>query len=164
MTTAIYAGSFDPFTTGHLNVLKEAANIFDKVIVVIAVNSDKKRRIDSELMLKGIQNTIDELIGNDKAKVVKFEGLIADLAREEETDILIRGIRNGSDYEYEENIAKVNESFGLKTMYIRAGRYSYVSSSMVMELYKYGKDISAYVPSEILPIIEEEINKWDLKL
>lgn len=157
MTTAIYAGSFDPFTTGHLNVLKEAANIFDKVIVVIAVNSEKKRRIDAELMLKGIQNTVSDLIGEDKAKVVKFEGLIADIAREEGTNILIRGIRNGSDYEYEENIAKVNESFGLKTMYIRAGKYSYVSSSMVMELYKYGKDISAYVPESILPIIEKEV-------
>lgn len=148
---------FDPFTTGHLNVLKEAANIFDKVIVVIAVNSEKKRRIDAELMLKGIQNTVSDLIGEDKAKVVKFEGLIADIAREEGTNILIRGIRNGSDYEYEENIAKVNESFGLKTMYIRAGKYSYVSSSMVMELYKYGKDISAYVPESILPIIEKEV-------
>lgn len=159
MTTAIYAGSFDPFTTGHLNVLKEASNIFDKVIVVLAVNSEKKRRIDADIMLKGIECTINDVIGSDKARAIKFEGFIADLAHAVKTDILIRGIRNGSDYEYEENIAKVNESFGLKTMYIRAGRFSHVSSSMVMELYKYGKDISAYVPYNILAVIEEGINQ-----
>lgn len=151
MTTAIYAGSFDPFTIGHLSVLKEASSLFDKIIVAIADNPDKKRRINSDIMLKAIQQSVLELDCGHKIQVIKFDGLIVDLAEEANTKFLIRGIRNGSDYEYEENLAKVNESFGLKTIYIRAGYLSHVSSSMVMELYKYGRDISEYAP---MPVIE----------
>lgn len=149
MAIAIYAGSFDPFTIGHLNVLMEATHIFDKVIVAIADNLDKKRRIDSQLMLTAIQQTILDLNYDNKIVVMKFKGLIVDLANQENADYLIRGIRNGMDYEYEENMAKINESLGIKTIYIRAGSLSHVSSSMVMELYRYGKDISSYVPKPI---------------
>lgn len=154
MTTAIYAGSFDPFTIGHLSVLKEASCLFDKIIVAIADNPDKRRRINSDLMLKGIQKSVSELDFGPKIQVIKFDGLIADLAEKENTKYLIRGIRNGIDYEYEENLAKINESFGLKTIYIRAGYLSHVSSSMVMELYKYGRDISQYVPASVIEAIK----------
>jgi pantetheine-phosphate adenylyltransferase len=149
MAVAIYAGSFDPFTIGHLNVLMEAVHIFDKVIVAISDNPDKKRRIESQLMLTAIKQTILELNHDNKIVVMKFKGLIIDLANQEKADYLIRGIRNGIDYEYEENMAKINESLGIKTIYIRAGSLSHVSSSMVMELYRYGKDISSYVPIPI---------------
>jgi len=155
MRAAIYAGSFDPFTLGHLNILLDALNLFDRIIVVIAVNSDKKRRIDSDLMLEGIKKTLRDLPCSEKFTVITYEGLVFDLAVEENISYLIRGIRNGSDYEYEENIAKVNQSFGLKTIYIRANGYSHVSSSMVMELYKYGKDISTYVPAPVVEILQK---------
>lgn len=155
MTIAVYAGSFDPFTIGHLQVLTEASYLFDKVIVAIANNADKKRRIDSQLMLGAIEDTVSNLSYGNKIEVIRFEGLIADLANENKADYLIRGIRNGIDYEYEENLARINESFGLKTIYIRAGSLSHVSSSMVMELYKYGRDISSYVPSSALKVISE---------
>lgn len=155
MTTAIYAGSFDPFTIGHLSVLQEACSLFDKVIVAIADNPDKRRRVESEIMLEAIKQTIsDSFCNNNKVTVIKFQGLIADLADEENTNYLVRGIRNGIDYEYEENLAKINESFGLKTIYIRAGNLSHVSSSMVMELYKYGRDILPYVPEPVLKAIK----------
>ncbi|MBI6874425.1 pantetheine-phosphate adenylyltransferase [Clostridium aciditolerans] len=155
MTIAIYAGSFDPFTIGHLQVLTEASYLFDKVIVAIANNADKKRRIDSQLTLSAIEDTVSDLSYGSKIEVIRFEGLIADLANENKADYLIRGIRNGIDYEYEENLARINESFGLKTIYIRAGSLSHVSSSMVMELYKYGRDISSYVPPSVLKVINE---------
>ncbi len=155
MTIAIYAGSFDPFTIGHLQVLTESSYLFDKVIVAIANNADKKRRIDSQLTLSAIEDTVSDLSYGSKIEVIRFEGLIADLANENKADYLIRGIRNGIDYEYEENLARINESFGLKTIYIRAGSLSHVSSSMVMELYKYGRDISSYVPSSVLKVISE---------
>lgn len=100
-------------------------------------------------MLKAIQQTISELKHDNKIVVMKFNGLIVDLASQQKADYLIRGIRNGMDYEYEENMAKINESLGIKTIYIRAGSLSHVSSSMVIELYKYGKDISSYVPKHI---------------
>lgn len=155
MTIAIYAGSFDPFTIGHLQVLTEASYLFDKVIVAIANNADKKRRIDSQLTLSAIEDTVSNLSYGSKIEVIRFQGLIADLANENKADYLIRGIRNGIDYEYEENLARINESFGLKTIYIRAGSLSHVSSSMVMELYKYGRDISSYVPPFVLKVINE---------
>jgi pantetheine-phosphate adenylyltransferase len=155
MTIAIYAGSFDPFTIGHLQVLTEASYLFDKVIVAIANNADKKRRIDSQLTLSAIEDTVSSLSYGSKIEVIRFEGLIADLANENKADYLIRGIRNGIDYEYEENLARINESFELKTIYIRAGSLSHVSSSMVMELYKYGRDISSYVPPSVLKVISE---------
>ncbi|MGE5629328.1 MAG: pantetheine-phosphate adenylyltransferase [Solirubrobacterales bacterium] len=153
MTTAIYAGSFDPFTIGHLSILEEAIILFDRVVIAIAINSEKKRRIEAELMLKAIRQTVTELYGNDKIKVIIFKGLIADLAEREGTTHLIRGIRNGMDYEYEENLAKINETLGLTTIYLRAGSLSYVSSSMVMDLYKYGRDIVPYVPTPVYEAI-----------
>ncbi|KPU42757.1 phosphopantetheine adenylyltransferase [Oxobacter pfennigii] len=155
MTTAIYAGSFDPFTIGHLSVIREATNIFDKTIVALAENSFKNRRIDSSLMFNAMNQVIKGCRFDNQVIVRRFQGLIADLAIEEGTAYLIRGIRNGMDYEYEESIAKVNESLGLKTIYIRAGYLSHVSSSMVMELYKYGRDISAYVPLPVLQAIKD---------
>jgi pantetheine-phosphate adenylyltransferase len=154
MATAIYAGSFDPFTIGHLSVLQEAHSLFEKVIVVIADNPDKKRRVDSQFMLEAIQETVSMVFKDDKINVVKFEGLISDLAHSKSIDYLVRGIRNGIDYEYEESLAKINESFGLKTIYIRAGNLSHVSSSMVMELYKYGKDVSIYAPDAVVKAIK----------
>ena len=155
MAKSIYAGTFDPFTIGHLNVLIEATCLFDRVIVAIADNPDKKRRIDSNIMLEAIQKTVSNLACSNKITVLKFHGMIVDLANEENTNYLIRGIRNGIDYEYEENLAKINESFGLKTIYIRAGNLSYVSSSMVMELYRYGKEISSYVPKPVAEAINQ---------
>jgi len=154
MVVAIYAGSFDPFTMGHLNVVLEAKDLFDKIIIAIADNPDKKRRISSEEMLQAMNKTIADIKLSDKIKVIRFEGLIADLAGREKANYLIRGIRNGMDYEYEENLAKINEVLGVKTLYIRAGSLSHVSSSMVMELHKYGKDISSYVPMPVLEIIK----------
>lgn len=156
MGKAIYAGTFDPFTLGHLNVLIESTCLFDEVIVAIADNPDKKRRIDSKIMLEAMQKTVSNLPCSNKITVINFQGLIMDLANKENTDYLIRGIRNGIDYEYEENLAKINESFGLKTIYIRAGNLSHVSSSMVMELYRYGKEIYSYVPEPVVEAIKLE--------
>jgi len=150
---AIYAGSFDPFTIGHLHVLKQACSVFDKVYVAIAVNSQKKRRIDKNVM----KDAITKVIKNnnlDNAEVVIFEGLTVDLAKEKKAKFLVRGLRNGTDYEYEENLAVVNSKIaGIETIYFRAGKTAHISSSVVMELYGYGKDITKWVPTEILEIL-----------
>ena len=150
---AIYAGSFDPFTIGHLHVLKQACQVFDKVYVAIAVNSAKKRRIDKEIMKQAICDVIKNN-NLDNAEVVIFEGLTVDLAREKGAKFLVRGLRNGTDYEYEETLAVVNSKIsGVETIYFRAGKTAHISSSIVMELYNYGKDISKWVPKEILDVL-----------
>ena len=150
---AVYAGSFDPFTEGHLHVLKQACSLFDKVYVAIAVNSEKNRRVDKEVMKEAISRVIKSN-GLDNAEVVIFNGLTVDFAKEKDAKFLVRGLRNGTDYEYEENLAVVNSKIsGIETIYFRAGKTAHISSSIVMELHQYGKDIKKWVPEEVLEIL-----------
>jgi pantetheine-phosphate adenylyltransferase len=153
MPNAIYAGSFDPFTNGHLHVLSQACKVFDKVYLAIAINSDKSRRVDKDIMKKAMEEIINNK-GIENAEVVIFNGLTVDLAKQKEAEFLIRGLRNGTDYEYEENMAVVNNKIaGIETIYFRAGKTSHISSSSVMQLHRYGKDISSWVPKEIIDIL-----------
>ena len=150
---AVYAGSFDPFTIGHLHVLRQAALVFDTVYVAIAVNSAKQRKTDKEVMSKAIERVL-VTNGLSNVEVVIFEGLTVDLAIEKNAKFLVRGLRNGTDYEYEENLAVVNSKIsGIETIYFRAGKTAHISSSVVMELHKYGKDITKWVPKEVLEVL-----------
>ena len=150
-----YAGSFDPFTNGHLHVIKVSSKIFDKVIVGIGVNTLKKRRFNQNKMKEAIDKVINSN-NLENVKVVTYDNLSVDCAKENGANFLIRGIRNGMDYDYEENIALINEEIsGLDTIYVRAGRLGALSSSMVMELLEFGKDVSKFLPKEILDIIKE---------
>jgi pantetheine-phosphate adenylyltransferase len=146
---AVYAGSFDPFTNGHLSIVKNAAEVFDQVIVVIAANSEKKRMCNPQLMALAITRCL-EREGMRNCLVAVTDELIADLCKSFEAKYLVRGLRNTSDYMYEENIAKINNEINpeLKTVYFRADN-DVISSSMVRELKKYGKDIDRYVPPEV---------------
>lgn len=153
MSTAFYAGSFDPFTNGHLHVLLKCVQLFDKVVVGIGVHPTKKRRFNQNMMKEAIESLIRER-NLSNVSVVSYDNLTVDAAKECGATFLVRGIRNGMDYEYEENIATINEQLSnIDTIYIRAGNYGYVSSSMVMELLRNGKDVSNYLPKEILEII-----------
>ena len=153
---AFYAGSFDPFTNGHLHVIKRAAKIFDRVVIGVGVNPAKKRTYELAVMAALIKDVLNRE-GITNFKVVVFTGLGVDAAVNYHCDVLVRGIRNGIDYEYEENLASVNEEVsGVDTIYIRAGQLGHVSSSMVRELLKYKKDISNYVPSEVLDYINKD--------
>ena len=150
---SVYAGSFDPFTIGHLHVLRQAAEVFDTVYVAIAVNSEKKRRTDKEAMKSAIQRVIASN-GINNAEDYVFDGLTVDFEMQKGAKFLVRGLRNGTDYEYEENLAVVNSKVsGVETIYFRAGKTAHISSSVVMELHKYGKDIDKWVPKEVLEIL-----------
>ena len=155
MKIGFYAGSFDPFTNGHLHVVKASAKLFDKVIIAIGENSSKKRRFDNKKM----KAAIEEVIKNnnlDNVSVIIYDGFTSDVALDNKTTFLIRGLRNGMDYQYEENISAINEAnSGLDTIYIRAGKHGSTSSSVVIELLSYGKDVSNYVPKEILKVLYE---------
>lgn len=121
MKTAIYVDSFDPFTNGHLHVIKQAAEIFDEVQIVISINSDKQKKYLEEDMKLAIYKVLKRE-GYDNVNVYLWERLISDYTKVNRIPYLIRGLRNGTDYEYEENIAKINEELGgLKTIYFRAG-------------------------------------------
>lgn len=155
MKIGFYAGSFDPFTNGHLHVVKESVKMFDKVIIGIGVHSSKKRRFDKELMLKAIEQVlIRENLTN--VSVISYNNLSVDAAIAHNSTFLIRGIRNGMDYVYEENIASINEEVsGLDTVYFRAGNLGNISSSLVMELLRNYRDVSKYLPKEILEVVME---------
>lgn len=144
---ALYAGSFDPFTNGHLSIVEKSSELFDEVIVGIAANSKKNRSTDVYDMKDAI---MEELKHYDNVLVVVIDGLVADYCNRKDINYLVRGLRDTSDYLYEENVAKINNEINpaLKTIYFRADN-DVISSSMVRELREYGKDISRFIPKEI---------------
>ncbi len=144
---AVYAGSFDMFTNGHMSVLDQAVDLFDKVYVVIADNSSKKRRFDTDFMKMKINEAIAAKGYADKVEVLSSDKLVVRVAEELGCSYLIRGLRNATDYAYEENMALINTALDekIRTIYLRAIDAS-ISSSMVYELYTHGEDISAYLP------------------
>lgn len=150
MKIGFYAGSFSPFTNGHLQVVEKASKLFDKVIIGIGNNSQKTPRYDNEIMKRAIEKLLVRLELENTVSVVIYDNLSVDAAIENGANILIRGIRNGMDYEYEENMASINEEIsGLDTIYIRAGKLGNISSSLVVELLKNNKNVSEYLPKEI---------------
>ena len=153
MKTALYAGSFDPFTNGHLSIVKEACEVFDKVYLCIANNSAKVRFIPVDKMVAAIKETITSE-GLDNCEVVICDKMIADFCAELDINYLIRGLRNTSDYMYEENIAKINNEINpnLKTIYFRAENET-ISSSLIRELLKYNKNVEKYVPQSIYSVL-----------
>ena len=150
---AVYPGSFDPFTNGHLDMVKKSAALFDEVTVVIGINSGKKRSFGSELMAEAIRRVLQEE-GLANCEVCVYDGLMAEFTRERRIGYMVRGLRNSMDYNYEENIALVNKLIdpALEYVYLRAENAA-VSSSMVRELLSYGRDVSAYVPRAVLEAI-----------
>lgn len=155
MRIGFYAGSFDPFTNGHLHVVAKSAQLFDKVVIGIGIHPKKTRRFDKELMKEAIEQVlIREKL--DNVEVIVYDNLSADAALDFNSTFLVRGIRNGMDYEYEENLASINEEIsGLDTVYIRAGNLGNISSSMVMEMLRNKKDVSRYLPKEILELVNK---------
>ena len=148
-----YAGSFDPFTNGHLQIVTKAANVFDKVIIGLAYNSDKQVRINKEKMKEAIKKTIEEM-NLKNVDVILYNGLTAKEAKKQGANMLIRGLRNGTDYQYEENIALANEKIeGLDTCYFRAGDWGYLSSSLVMELWNNGVNVEKFLPKHVIEIL-----------
>lgn len=151
--TAIYPGSFDPFTNGHLDIVKKAARLFEKVYIIIGVNSQKRRSYPADVMVEAITEALKDN-GLDNCEVCAFEGLVAEFAKQHGAGYMIRGLRNNMDYNYEENIAEVNKLINpkLEYVYFRADNVA-VSSSMVKELALFGKDVSKYVPKAVLKVM-----------
>ena len=149
MNTAIYAGSFDPFTNGHLDILKDGAKIFDKVIIAIAHNPDKQSFLPIETRLNLIKECTKSI---SNVEVLSFEGLTVDFAKKYNAATLIRGLRNSSDFEYENQLAQINAELdsNIKTIFFVAKpEHSFISSSCVRELVSHKCNISQYVPEAV---------------
>ena len=150
---ALYPGSFDPFTNGHLDIIKKAAVLFDEVYVVIGINAQKKRTFDADKIKSAIEAVLlEQKIEN--VKVIAYEGLVAEFAKSHAIHYMIRGLRNNMDYNYEENIAEVNKLINpdMEYVYFRAENVA-LSSSMVKELHSFGLDVSSYVPAPVYDML-----------
>lgn len=153
--TAIYPGTFDPMTLGHLDILKRAAGMFDKVIISVAAGSSKKTlfTIDERIGM------IRKIISNIKNVSVKsFDGLLVDYAKNSNAGIIIRGIRSVSDFDFEFQMALTNKKLSpaIETVFLFPSEiYSYISSTLVREIALNGSDVSEFVP----PIAAKEIKK-----
>lgn len=157
MRKAVFAGTFDPFTKGHLDIVKKASKLFDKVTVVLAFNSTKTRRYNPELMC----DVIDEVIeseGLTNVVVGSWDNLIVELLKDWKIIYFIKGLRDVEDYLYEEKIAKINKELypPIEYVYLRADN-NFISSSMVKELFDYGADLTPYVPEAVLNFMKKEV-------
>ena len=159
MKLAIYPGSFDPFTKGHLDIVKRAADIFDKLIICVMVNAEKNPLFTVEErveMVSRVTKNIPNVVADSSSD------LLADYAREKGAKVVLRGLRVVSDYERECQMALINKKINpeLDTFLLPATeRYTYLSSTVVKELAFYGGDLEEFVPQEILPDILAKINR-----
>ncbi len=156
MKKAIYPGTFDPITNGHLDIIKRACNIFDEVIVAVADNKDKttmfnlKKRVElMQIATKNLKNI----------QVESFSSLLVDFAKEKNCNIIIRGLRAVSDFEYELQMGYANKSLdkNIDTIYLMPNlENAFISSSIVRNILKYNGDISHLVPKEIISYLKGE--------
>jgi len=160
LTTAIYTGSFDPITLGHLNMIKRASRVFDRLIVCIMFNKDKQNPLFS----------VEERVRQVRLVTQRFENvevdssdlLVAEYARNIGASVIIRGLRAVSDYEKECQMALINKRLNpeLETFFLPASeKYMYLSSSAVRELALFGADLTPFTPREIIGEIEEKFKR-----
>ncbi len=149
MKIAVYPGSFDPITKGHLDILKTGAEIFDKVIIAVAKNSEKKSFLAADVRVKLIKESIAHF---DNVEVDSFDGLTIEYAKSRGAKVLIRGLRAVSDFEYELQLSQANSALSeeIKTVFLTTKpKYNFISSSTIKEIYLNGGDISKFVSQPV---------------
>jgi len=150
MKIAIYPGSFDPITNGHLDILSRAAQMFDKVIILVAINADKKGRFTIEERVAMIKESISDF---DNVEVDSYDGLTVEYAKAHNSKFLIRGLRAVTDFDYEFQLAAANEYAdpSIDTVFLMSkAEKSFINSSAIIELAKKGIDVSGLVPPAVV--------------
>ena len=150
---AIFPGSFDPITKGHENMVLRALPLFDKIIVAVGYNADKKGFFSIEQRVEFIKKTFAHL---PKVSVETYEGLTVDFAKKHQANFLLRGLRNVSDFEFERNIAAANKQLSpdLETVFIcTALEYSHISSTIVRDVLRHGGDATAFLPNALSKLV-----------
>lgn len=157
---ALFPGSFDPITNGHLDLIKRASKIFNQVVVAVMTNTTKKSMFSPEEKLVLIENEIKKL---KNVSVVEVKaGLTVDLAKQINADVIIRGVRNVNDYQFEQQIAVMNRKLDdqIETLLLPSSpQYNEISSSLIKEIAKFKGDISKFVPLNVAKAIEGKINE-----
>ncbi|MBE5933196.1 MAG: pantetheine-phosphate adenylyltransferase [Lachnospiraceae bacterium] len=150
MSTAIYPGSFDPVTLGHLDIIKRSAAIFDHVVIGVLNNTAKKPLFSLEERVNMLKDAVSEL---DNVSVESFEGLLVDFVKQKNTNVIIRGLRALTDFDLEMQMAQSNRMVAsdVDTVFLSTSlQYSYLSSSIVKEYARYGVDLKEFVPECVI--------------
>ncbi len=158
MKTALYPGSFDPITLGHLNIVRRAAAVFDRVVVCVMKNSEKSPMFTIEERME-LARKVTARFAN--VEVATTDMLLAEYAKQFDGAVIVKGLRALSDFDYEFQIALINKKMNpqLETMFLTASeKYTYLSSSVVKEMARYGADLSDFVPMEIIGDVIERTN------
>jgi pantetheine-phosphate adenylyltransferase len=158
MVTAIYPGTFDPITNGHIDIAQRAAKLFDEVIIAVAERKAEKTLFTKDERLFFVNNLFSN-IGNIKS--ISFDGLVTDLAREKSARILIRGVRTILDFDYEFKMAGMNKKLytDIETVFLTpTENFNYISSSLVREIAVFGGDVSLFVPQSIQLALKEKFS------
>ena len=157
MKSAIYPGSFDPVTNGHLDIIKRSVNIFDEVIIAVLNNNEKSPLF---LVQERVNMLKEAVKGIPNVSVEAFSGLLIDFAKQKDVHVIIRGLRAVTDFEYELQIAQGNRKVSgedLDTIFLTTSlEYAYLSSSTVKEYAKYGVCVKEFVPESIIPLLEKK--------
>ena len=152
-TIAIYPGSFDPITNGHVDLIHRACKLFDKVIIAIAQNANKDSFLSIDQRVKAVETAIEPLTNT---RVMSFDSLLVDFAREHNAQIIIRGLRAVSDFDYEFQLSGMNKRLNpaIETLFMTPSEeFANISSSLVREIFSLGGDISQFVPESVTTIL-----------
>jgi len=155
----VYPGSFDPVTNGHLDIIERASKIFDKLIVAVLVNPNKTPVFDIEERVELLKETTEHL---PNVEVKAFKGLLIDFMKQENAKVIVKGLRAVSDFEYEFQMALLNKKLepSIETIFMMTNsKYSYLSSSMVKEVARFGGCIEDLVPEKIAKKVMKKLNK-----
>lgn len=159
MKKAVYPGTFDPLTMGHVNIIERAIRIFDKVIVAVAVDTFKKTLFTSEERTKMVKETFKN---NTKVEVEAFEGLLAEYVKRKKASVILRGLRTVEDFEYELQMSLANKKLypECETMFMMTeGEYSYYSSSLIKEIAFLGGNVGKMVPSPVKRMLDKKFKR-----
>lgn len=159
MIRAIYPGSFDPVTYGHLDIIKRSSELVDELIVGVLNNNAKSPLFSVEERVKMLNEVVEDL---QNVKVVPFEGLLVEFAKRMDAKMIVRGLRAITDFEYELQMAQTNQKLSgeLETIFLTTSlQYSYLSSTIVKEVAAFGGDISQFVPETVIDRIQEKIRR-----
>ncbi|HEX8144359.1 MAG TPA: pantetheine-phosphate adenylyltransferase [Pyrinomonadaceae bacterium] len=163
MRRAIYPGSFDPVTNGHLDIIERGCKLFDEIIIAILVNPEKRALFTLEERREMLQEVVSEIShGSCTLRVEDFEGLLVHYAVERQADAIVRGIRAVSDYEYELQMALMNrrQEPRIETVFMMPAEvYSYVSSRLVKEVFQLGGTVDGLVPASVEARLRRKFNK-----